>query len=70
MPAPDEMPKRVAKTMVGIFVEVEVEVEVGNHMAMMRTVVKKHMRIMMLKWPCLSARALGTVRPIMLGWRV
>ena len=60
-PAPEVMPKRAAKAMMGASL-----VPVRNK-PRMRTVVKVLIKIIMLKWPNLSAKALGTVRPIILG---
>jgi len=60
IPAPEPIPKRAAKTMIGAFPVA------GSHNARMRMVVKPLMRIMTLKRPTLSAATLGAVRPIML----
>lgn len=60
MPAPEEMPKRTAKAMVADWPVP------GSQRARIRAVVSVLIRIIMLKWPNLSARALGIVRPIML----
>ncbi len=61
MPAPEPMPKSAAKTIMGALPVA------GSHNTRMRMVVKQLIRIIILKRPTLSARALGTVRPIMLG---
>ena len=61
IPAPEPIPKSAAKT-----IRAELPVA-GSHIARMRMVVKPLMIIMTLKRPTLSAIALGTVRPIMLG---
>ena len=57
MPAPDPIPKRTAKIMMGAFPEV------GSHKARIKAAVKKLMTIMTLNLPTLSAITLGTVRP-------
>lgn len=60
MPAPEPIPKSAAKT-----IRAALPVA-GSHKARIRMVVKELMIIIMLKLPTLSARALGTVRPMML----
>jgi hypothetical protein len=60
IPAPEEMPKRAAKTIRAAFPVA------GSHIASMRIVVRADMTIMTLKWPTLSATTLGIVRPKML----
>ena len=61
IPAPEPMPKSAAKTIMAALLVA------GSHIARMRIVVKLAMTIMTLNRPTLSAIALGTVRPIMLG---
>lgn len=61
IPAPEAIPKSAAKTMRAALPVA------GSHIARMRMVVKALMTIMTLKRPTLSAIALGTVRPIILG---
>jgi hypothetical protein len=60
IPAPDPIPNRTAKIMIGAFPEV------GSHKARIKAAVKKLMTIMTLNLPTLSAITLGTVRPKML----
>lgn len=60
IPAPDATPNRAAKVMSAAFPVA------GSQKARIRIMVKKLIVIIMLKWPTLSARALGTVRPMML----
>ena len=60
IPAPDPMPKRAAKSMIGTFPDA------GSQRAKIKIVVKKLMTIMTLNLPTLSAMMFGTVRPIIL----
>ena len=57
MPAPDPIPKRAAKSIIGAFPEA------GSHKARIKIEVKKLMTIMTLNRPTLSAITFGMVRP-------
>ncbi len=60
MPAPDPMPKRAAKRIIGTWPVA------GNHRPKMTIDVNALITTMMLKRPSLSERAFGTALPIIL----
>ena len=57
IPAPDPIPKRAAKSMMGVFPEA------GSHRARIKRAVKKLITTMTLSLPILSAITFGIVRP-------
>ena len=61
IPAPEAIPNNAAKMIMAALPVA------GSHSARMRMVVKLLITTMTLKRPTLSAIALGTVRPIILG---